>query len=54
MVTLSNLLLGDKVLKDHQEKLSQIDTTNSAQVNATIATTLISSDYIELCKDYSI
>ena len=52
MVTLSNLLLGDKVIKDHQERLSQIDTTNSAQLNATIATTLISSDYIELCKNF--
>ena len=48
MIILSSLNLGDTVIKDHQAAMSQIDTTDSAQVNATIVSTVTGSSYIEL------
>lgn len=51
MIILSSLNLGDTIMKDYEEKISQIDTTDSAQVNATIVSVVTSSDYIELGKE---
>jgi len=50
MIILSSLNLGDTVMQDYQDKISQIDTTDSAQVNATIVSVVTGSNYIELGK----
>jgi len=50
MIILSSLNLGDSIIQDYQDKISQIDTSDSAQVNATIVSIVSGSDYIELGK----
>lgn len=51
MTVLTDALLGDSVISDYQTKLSQIDTTNMTEVNSTITSTILSTDYVKICKD---
>jgi len=50
MTVLTDMLLGDSVISDYQAKLSQIDTTNMTEVNSTITSTILSTDYVKICK----
>jgi len=52
MAVLSNLLFGDSVLKDFQDKLDLIDKSNTTAVNSLIAKTLVTPDYFQLGQDY--
>ena len=48
MIILSSLNLGDTVIQEYQAKISQIDISDSAQVNATIVSVVTGPSYIEL------
>ena len=48
LASLTTLLLGDKIIKNLQDELSQIDMSNGAQVNSTITNILIDADYTQL------
>jgi len=50
MVIVSTLNTGDSLVKTFQEKLHQIDTTNSTQVNSTILSTMRSPEYAQFSK----
>jgi len=52
MAVLSNLLSGDSFLKDLQDKLSQMDTSNTTAVNGLIGEVLGGSAYYEVARAF--
>jgi len=53
MAILTNALLGDRIIQNFRDQISQIDTSNSTQFNSTISKILMSEDYIQLASGIS-